>query len=1384
MDVPQKLRDDFEPLDRSQFLKIREKEFRPHFDLQGLKYLRDKAKNELRLRELYRDRATYELLQNADDAGASRALFILTATGLAFVHDGGWFTVSNFRSLADGWSDKDPGTCIGHKGLGFRSVLDITPAPHVVRLDGSEFLAIKFAWSLNNGHIQETLKKDPSLRSYYEDWIRHGESASPVMAIPGEAKKLSLGEASYLFDHLSRGRYDGSYTTMFWFPATDPDVPASVLNGLGAIPIISDTANKKKLTGFLENEVRVLLPFLSNLQEVRIYDGQRRIGAIRTEGFGTNETTAEINVRCEVNGAKSESHFFQLRADVPIPAHVRDSTQTPRAVRQLKAAKLRLSVALEEGAPVFNAAARFHVYFPTEESSGVGFDIHADFFVKPDRTRLMSGVYNEWLFDVIAKKAAGDFLTAILSRYPTAASLAALGPVRSPQTDAAQRFTSSFSLALKERRDPFVPTPAGLVSSEKVIVPPSTDAEGFWYRHFPATACRRSLEKEHFLDPQTDNARVRAFLKLAGVEPIEPLGLIDLIEVSAEQPQPPLWWYDCYKYLSTNEYSSRWTESTYIGRKLVPTDRSVVVGVPRTGSVTICLAPTGSASQIRVPECFSDVFVFVEPGLSALLMSQDNDPVRPWVLRFLQVARFEASDLLPRAVRATVTKMFGGAIALSANRIREVWSFVQRITSASRSTFASDFWQEIGRLPVPSFLSADSSSTLEPETLVPAFLAYFPDSHLELGHAIVGSSGLRRVASGFLDAALPGISVEAWLDLLTNAGVSKTPKTLTYRRILIGGFDLTLTIPLAISEHRRFSGERQRDENLAVLNQLSTEPLWEPFVRKIERCAHSTQLVLQSLKLVEGLAQCTALADQEYRQNSPKWSQRLRRLVAEIPTSCISGAAPDTAFCRGGGGGHSLDIAHYAGMQFDNYRWLPTTCGPRSRGESFYRAAARRLISTGSTGEELGDSILPYIVAGSLDDEVRLASFGIEPLDDPGAATTSAITRAIMLIGERLSTEPGISEIREVRARWRLVRGALQEMYRTLNQPGQLPVFGFETKFAAKLNRSLTFEPRPLYYAEPGSPVENAFAAVLPIFDADRPYAKLFAELGVIRLVSGDTVEETLLPGTSVFTNDIRDQIVHHLASFLLATLNVKSERRFHAELVSRRLATRFDVKLAQPLSVSFSLTARPEISRTIDLRGFYLQRTRVAGSGPIEEFHYTLYVAGNLPINFFTLDGDALGDAIAPLFLDGINEEPLAALFPRITARYIQVNGNDDLMREFLQSHLGVSTAAQEEAQSPEIQAQQSTPITIPPPPPLRVIPPAPVATTVTLEQRIDQQRLDATAAVNRIVSQISHPTSNSTASVHQGPSQASPPTSGQSTVAAYPTAQQQQRGKVGELS
>lgn len=151
--MPIHFADDLQPLTPASFERIKNREFIPARTLTGLKLFREKAEKERDLRELYRGRAPYELLQNADDAGASVAVFSIVSDGMPFAHNGRWFSIGNFRSLADGWSDKDPNECIGHKGLGFRSVLDITPSPYLVRIDNA-FFGVKFGWAANSNHVQ------------------------------------------------------------------------------------------------------------------------------------------------------------------------------------------------------------------------------------------------------------------------------------------------------------------------------------------------------------------------------------------------------------------------------------------------------------------------------------------------------------------------------------------------------------------------------------------------------------------------------------------------------------------------------------------------------------------------------------------------------------------------------------------------------------------------------------------------------------------------------------------------------------------------------------------------------------------------------------------------------------------------------------------------------------------------------------------------------------------------------------------------------------------------------------------------------------------------------------------------------------------------------
>jgi len=1304
MEALQALRNQVEPLDRDNFERLKAREFRPPYDLFGLKYLRDRAKYERDLRELYRGRAPYELLQNADDAGARCVAFVLATDGLAFVHDGAWFTVNNFRSLADGWSDKDPQVCIGHKGLGFRSVLDITPAPILIKVDASQFFAVKFTWALNNGHILETLKRTPSLRADYEDWTKYGQMVCPVMAIPGPARKDGLGKGEEIYDRSVRGQYGGQYTTMFWFPARDPDIRPAVLNEIGPIPIMADANGRKVLLHFLKHEVSVLLPFLASVKTVAVYEGDTRIGLVHLERGPDTQQAGSITVNTDIGGKSQAESFFQMRFVFPIPPQILNLPETPKAVRAMKDSGVRvvLSARLDDNQPIPDDQSRFHVYFPTGEQTGVGFTIHGDFYVMPDRTRLMSGGYNEWLLGCAAKVAANDFLSLLTQQYPARSVFSALSPTGAAITESAAKFMELFSKCLQERLTPFVPTATGPLRAREVVLPPRLDEDGFWEGHFSEVVPALIKGKEAFLAHGQDGKRTRNFLRLAGTQVLEPESLLSFIDSASQQERTPDWWYECYTYLEGDERLNRKEHAFFVGHRLLPTSDSSVASVPEDGDRVVCMPPAADIAGLRVPDVFSAVFVFLDSHL-ALLLEQGKDTVRSWALDRFHIARFEATELLPRAIRGVVADLFSGQKVISPAQLREVWTFMKRIVDASRGILSPRFWQEIGRFPLPLALP-ESGGGLDPGELVPAFLAYWPDSFAGQIACLSGIAGLRRVDESFLEELVheSGAPVEEWRAFLESAGVSATPKRLEYRR-LVAREELPFTpgSPGGFAGDG-FTGERQIDENRAVVQVLREEKLWDTMVGNARLCKHDIPKVLQSLALVEGLSCCARTSQDEYRDGNENWRARLWTLFRSLPIGSVEGQGSDTAFCRGGGpSGHPVEIGSYLLRQLDAFSWLPSSYGPTGRARCFSRLSSRRLISSGRTDEEIGDTLLPYVVASSIDDLAKLQHLGVEMLEDT-SSPPATLLRALAIIGERLATEWGQNEILRVRARWSLVRGAIQEIYRALNQTSGAIACPPGTKFAVRTATGVTFQSPPLYYAKSGSSLEQAFREILPLFDADQPYVGLFEKIGVTRLITPETVREQFLAeSNAVDAPHLRDEIANGLAPYFLAAIVARSEQARQRDLIVRRLRERFEVKVASPLTVSYSLIGGAYTDLTVDFQKFYLQRRLVPGPSVVQEAHYTLYVKGPAPTSLLDshLDADALGETLIPAFLEGASDE-LAGLFPRIASRYQHLRGDPAAMEEYLYFQLGISKEAQEMATA--MVAGESPPAPVSEPPPL----------------------------------------------------------------------------------
>jgi hypothetical protein len=661
--MPNIASDRFEELNRVTFSKLNEEKLRPQFNIDGLTILKLQALRERDLRELYRNRAPYELLQNADDANATRAVFIVTNAGLAFAHNGNWFTVDNFRSLAQGWSDKDPKECIGHKGLGFRSVLDISPAPHIFRIDSTEIFGVKFSWSLNKGHIDITLHKDPSLRLDHDAYKKHGQAYCPIMHIPGLVKKQSLDSAAIvLLELLAQGKFGEKLTTLFWFPGKDAEIPQNILEDIGPMPLIGSDG-VRRLLDFLRSEVNVLIPFLSSIRNVEIYSDNKLIAQISVlQNDDDRRTHGEIGVLSVIDGRSNRSSYFQMTFEDMIPPNIRNLRDNPSAIKKgvISRVKITIAVQIKDGQPCFNDHAKFHVYFPTEETTGVGYIIHGDFYVEPNRKRLMPGEYNNWLLRFAARKAANEFLTALLQEYDSGSVFTALSPVSWNLPDSAKSFQNSFTSELKQRRAPFIPTRFGLLSQQEVLLPPTVDQDGFWDSRFFDVVPEFDDTKKAFLLPGTDNGSTRDFLRMTDIRLLQSDDIFDFIELAQETEKDAEWWYWCYEYMTTDNDLSRKDKNYFEGRKIIPCADSIIRSPGDKSDTVICLPPQGDIPIHTVPHLFSNVFTFLNNEVARYLNDEDN--VSHWVLDKFQISRFEASDLLPRAVRRIAPEIFKGNI--------------------------------------------------------------------------------------------------------------------------------------------------------------------------------------------------------------------------------------------------------------------------------------------------------------------------------------------------------------------------------------------------------------------------------------------------------------------------------------------------------------------------------------------------------------------------------------------------------------------------------------------------------------------------------------------------------------------------------------------------
>lgn len=402
-----------------------------------LKTLDERGRAQELVRQQYTGRYPFELLQNANDASADKesighkATFILTHEALLVADMGAGFGPSQIRAICGlGRSTKDPRKTIGYKGLGFKSVGEITDDPQIFS-GGAGFrfdvLAVREQVAALVGGI------DPDQRL-------------PVYAFP---ISMSLNDVGKDGDRI-QSLLSSGYRTVFRLPFRN-DVDRSVVAAH-----LGETLSPR------------LLLFLDSIDQLEL------IGT--TDDFLATavKQRQDDHVEVLVEAREETEHWlvFNREVDIPEPELVvplGDAWQNVERVRVAAAVPLD-----DEGLPTRLDPQPIHVYFPTEESSGYGLLLQADFSLELDRRRIAANPeavrYNTWLAEQLGE-LIGTVATGLVSRYPDDASIVSSLAVISSPSGIGERVVEEAIASLS--RIEFVPTVSGLprVPGEVLLLP-------------------------------------------------------------------------------------------------------------------------------------------------------------------------------------------------------------------------------------------------------------------------------------------------------------------------------------------------------------------------------------------------------------------------------------------------------------------------------------------------------------------------------------------------------------------------------------------------------------------------------------------------------------------------------------------------------------------------------------------------------------------------------------------------------------------------------------------------------------------------------------------------------------------------------------------------
>lgn len=287
-----------------------------------------------RIIQLYTDKShfVYELLQNAEDAGASRIKFEQYEDRLVVLHDGHPFSMDNLQRLCDiGKSDKtDDLNQIGEFGVGFKSVFGIC---ETVRL------------------YSHPSKADQDA-GYHQFAVEIKDFTHPV--------------------DIDDQEVDFGYTTKFVFPYS----VGFTFSGFTTVEKLNEVLSKR-----LQNLGITTLLFMKNLQSI---DYKIDLPKLKTNGSYVLDKVT-VNDHCSLVSAIGETGAKKENEEISYLVFSRTVT----GIQAGRTIDIAFAVTVgEKGEYTFISAKTpyISVYFPTETESKLKFIVQGPYRTTPNRS--------------------------------------------------------------------------------------------------------------------------------------------------------------------------------------------------------------------------------------------------------------------------------------------------------------------------------------------------------------------------------------------------------------------------------------------------------------------------------------------------------------------------------------------------------------------------------------------------------------------------------------------------------------------------------------------------------------------------------------------------------------------------------------------------------------------------------------------------------------------------------------------------------------------------------------------------------------------------------------------------------------------------------------